>query len=98
MILDIISNRQFVVKNTYYDNKKFTILVGHENSTDELFFVHIKLTDEKVAKAHDDEPLINAEFKEIEIKTKFNEKIWTTLFGNLFVFHSSLFLLTSTLK
>ena len=62
------------------------------------FFVHIKLTDEKVAKAHDDEPLINAEFKEIEIKTKFNEKIWTTLFGNLFVFHSSLFLLTSTLK
>ena len=51
MILDTISNRQFVFKNTYSDNKKFTIPVDHENSPDELFFVHIELADKKVAEA-----------------------------------------------
>ena len=49
MILDTISNRQFVFKNTYSDNKKFTIPVDDENAPDELFFVHMELTDEKIA-------------------------------------------------
>ena len=49
MILDIISNRQFVFKNTYSDNKQFTISVDDENAPDELFFVHMELTDEKIA-------------------------------------------------
>ena len=49
MILDKITNRQFLFKNTYSDNKKFTISVDDENSPDELFFVHMELTDKKIA-------------------------------------------------
>ena len=47
MILDTITNRQFVFKNTDADNKKFTIPVDHENSPDEFFFVDIELIDGK---------------------------------------------------
>ena len=83
MILDKISNRQFVFKNTYSENKKFTIQVDHENSPDELFFVHMELTDEKIA-----------EIQQRQAQTNWNKKyrkIWRTIFDNLFVFESKTF-------
>ena len=49
MILDKIRDGQFIFKNTYSENKKFTIRVDDPNSPDEFFFVHVELTDEKIA-------------------------------------------------
>ena len=48
MILDKIRDGQFIFKNTDSEKKKFTIPVDHENAPDELFFVHMELTDEKI--------------------------------------------------
>ena len=58
MILDNIRDGQFIFKNTYSENKKFTIPVDHPNSPDEFFFVHVELTDDKIAQAlsTDEEP------------------------------------------
>ena len=46
MILDNIRDGQFIFKNTYSENKKFTIPMDDPNSPDEFFFVHVELTDE----------------------------------------------------
>ena len=49
MILDNVRNSQFIFKNTYSNNKKYTIPIDAPNSPDELFFVHIDLTARKLA-------------------------------------------------
>ena len=49
MILDKMRDGNFIFKNTNSEDKKLTIPVNHENSPDELFFVHMELTDKKIA-------------------------------------------------
>ena len=44
MVLDTISNGEFVFKNTYENNKQVKIKVDSEEAPDEFFFVHIKYT------------------------------------------------------
>ena len=58
MILDNIRDGQFIFKNTYSEDKKFTISVDDPNSPDEFFFVHVELAFGKVAHASsiDEEP------------------------------------------
>ena len=43
MVLDTISNGEFVFKNTYENDKQLKINVSAEEAPDEFFFVHIKL-------------------------------------------------------
>ena len=43
MVLDTISDGEFVFKNTYEDNRQVKIKVDSEEAPDEFFFVHIKL-------------------------------------------------------
>ena len=51
LILDKIRNGEFIFKNTNSENKKFTIPIDDPYSPDEFFFVHMELTDEKIAEA-----------------------------------------------
>ena len=51
MILDNVRDKQFIFKNTYSYKKKFIIQVDDLDSPDEFFFVHVELTDEKIAEA-----------------------------------------------
>ena len=43
MILDTISDGEFVFKNTYENDKQVKMKVDSEEAPDEFFFVHIKL-------------------------------------------------------
>ena len=49
MVLDTISDGEFVFKDTHGDNEQIKIAVDAEEAPDEFFFVHIRMKNEDPA-------------------------------------------------